>query len=302
MKQAKTDPYMMIAQAKGDSATDSSRTWFENSLDALVSLPRRAILELPLIGEGVREAQRIEITQKDIALKGLPATFEGIKVAFLTDLHCSKLNPPEFLEQAVRETNRLRPDVVLLGGDYVDRGTAYIRPMAQALARLKAPLGLYGVLGNHDHVSGPAAVRAGLKQAGIVDVTNAGRWLTVGGSRIRIAGVGDLWWDKQDESAALEGAAEDEAVILLSHNPDYAMKIKDRRVRLILSGHTHGGQIRLPWVGALYTNSRYGQRLVSGLVSFDSFQLYVSRGVGAAMIPFRYHCPPEIVLLTLQRS
>ncbi len=289
---------------------DRIRTWVGNGLDELVSLPRKAVLELPLVGAGVREARQIEVTENSIALRGLPPAFDGVRAAFLTDLHAGPLTPPAFLEKVVHATNRLKPDLVLLGGDYINRGTEYVRPLAQVLGRLKAPLGLYGVLGNHDHVDNPAAVRAGLKQAGVIEVTNAGRWVSVDGSRIRIAGVGDLWWDRQDLDAALEGATEDDAVILLSHNPDYAveyavewaMKMKDRRVGLILSGHTHGGQIRLPRVGALHTNSRYGQRLVSGRVSFGSFELYVSRGIGTALVPIRYHCPPEIALFTLRRG
>ncbi len=141
-----------------------------------------------------------------------------------------------------------------------------------------------------------------LGEAGVVEVSNAGRWVHLNGSRIRIAGVGDLWQDKPDLRAALAGTQADDVTILLSHNPDFAMRIQDPRVKLVLSGHTHGGQVRLPRIGPVITNSRYGKRLVSGLVPFDSFQLYVSRGLGTVVVPLRYQCPPEIVLLTLRRN
>lgn len=286
--------------AAGYAGAQSTRKKLLLALDELVFLPVTALGNLPLVTERARaEAQSISITRQTLALRRWPAAFEGLKVAFLTDLHGSALTPPSFLARVVAETNRLKPDVILLGGDYVTRGTEYIRPVVELLARLKAPLGVYAVLGNHDCLVGPALVNAGLKQAGIVDVNNGGHWLISGGDRILIAGVGDLWEDRQDLRAALSGATRDDAVILLSHNPDYAMQLHDPRVQLVLSGHTHGGQICLPRIGAVLTNSSYGQRLVSGLVEFETFKLYTSRGLGTVVVPLRYGCPPEITLLTL---
>ena len=141
-----------------------------------------------------------------------------------------------------------------------------------------------------------------LREAGIADVTNTGHWLRTSGSRLRIAGIGDLWEGKQDLGRALDGATSEDTAILLSHNPDYAMCMMDSRVSLMLSGHTHGGQIRLPRIGAVVTNSAYGQRLVSGLISFDTFDLYVSRGIGTVVVPLRHRCPPEVALFTLRRK
>ncbi len=275
----------------------------EKSVDPIFFLPIKVLAHLPFLTTRARaEARSISVTRQAIELPQLPAAFEGMSIAFLTDLHCSPQTPPDFLARVVEETNRLKPELVLLGGDYTSRGTAYLRPVAEVLGRLEAPRGVYGVLGNHDYWEDPAAVRAALRQSGIVDLTNAGRWVNVNGSRIRIAGVGDLWQDVQDLHAALAGVKESDAVILLSHNPDYAMRLKDKRVGLVLSGHTHGGQIRLPRIGPVITNSQYGRRLVSGLVSFDSFQLYTSRGLGTVIVPLRYQCPPEIALFTLKRK
>ena len=157
-------------------------------------------------------------------------------------------------------------------------------------------------MGNHDHWVDVAAVRTMLTQAGIVDLTNRGTWLRCNGSRLRVAGVGDLWEDRQDLNSALEGTRENEAAVLLSHNPDFAAKLGDKRVKLVLSGHTHGGQVRLPGVGPLLTNSRFGRRWASGLTSVNGFQLYVSRGLGTVVVPIRYNCPPELCLITLQST
>lgn len=268
------------------------------ALDELVYMPVRVAGWLPVVTTGARaEAQSITITRNTLGLRQWPSVFEGMTVAFLTDLHCSAITPPSYLAQVIEETNRLKPDLVLLGGDYVTAGTDYIRPVADVLAKLKAPLGIYSVLGNHDHIAAPDTVRAALKRVGIVDVNNAGHWITLGGERMRIAGIGDMWEDRVDLKAALSGATAEDAVILLSHNPDYSMQLTDARVRLMLSGHTHGGQIVLPGIGAVVTNTSYG--LVSGLFPFETFQLYVSRGLGTVVTPLRYRCPPEIALLTL---
>jgi len=246
------------------------------------------------------EARTLSVSKNTVEPAQLPAAFEGLKIAFLTDLHCSAMTPPSFLEQVVDTTLQLKPDLILLGGDYVSDGDEYVDEVTRILSRLAAPLGVYGVLGNHDFYTDTPRMSAALKHAGIVELNNSGHWLKRGTSRLRVAGVGDLWEDVQDLSAALGDAQAQDTVILLSHNPDYAMEIQDSRVDLVLSGHTHGGQINLPRIGAVFSNSRYAKRLVSGFVPLNNFQLYVSRGLGTVMIPFRLNCPPEITLLTLR--
>ncbi len=290
-----------ITDQEKQTNQESIRRRREKSVTDWFHLPIRLLASLPLLTTAARvEARSISVTRNEIELPHLPEAFEGTIVAFLTDFHCSALTPPDFLAKVIEETNRHKPDLILLGGDYISRGLDYLRPVTQVLRRLEAPLGIYGVLGNHDYWQDPAAIRAALRQSGIVDVTNAGRWVSRDGSRIRIAGVGDLWQDDQDLHTALAGVQDHDAVILLSHNPDYVMQLNDKRVGLVLSGHTHGGQIRLPRFGPVITNSKYGQRLASGLVSLDSCQLYTSRGIGTVVVPLRYQCPPEIALFTLR--
>lgn len=263
----------------------------------------RALRLVPVLTDRARdEAASLKIARCSVELRNLPKTFDGMTIAFLSDFHCGDLTPPAFLEKAVSVTNQLKPDLILLGGDYISHHTTFIRAIGRILGRLTCRFGVYAVLGNHDYWVDEKAIRSMLRDSRAMDLTNDGVWLTIGMSRIRIAGVGDLWEDKQDLAAALADAGESDVAILLSHNPDYAPQISDKRVKLVLSGHTHGGQICLPGLGPLITNSKYGNRLASGLIPFGSFQLYVSRGLGTVVVPLRYNCPPEITLLTLKST
>lgn len=246
------------------------------------------------------QARSVEVTRIEMVLSALPRRFDRLTVVFMTDLHCSAQTPPSFLERVMREANRLKPDLILLGGDYITRGARYLEPIGKLLAQLDAPLGKFGVLGNHDFATDIRQVRAMLVRAGVTDLTNRGAFLTRQGERVLVAGVGDLWRDTQDLAAALANAGADECVILLSHNPHYAKHITDPRVRLVLAGHTHGGQGQPPRVGAWYARSRLGKFFVIGKVQYPSFPLYVSRGLGTVVLPFRYNCPPEITHLTLR--
>src|SRR5208283_2665211 len=183
--------------------------------------------------------------------------------------------------------------------DYVSRSSRFIAPSIEALGDLQAKLGRFAVLGNHDHwESGPESCQA-LDEAGITRTDNTGHWIEQEGARLRICGVGDLWTDRQDLRSALADATVDDAVILLSHNPDFAETLRDRRVGLMLGGHTHGGQVVVPGFGAPIVPSRYGQKYLGGLVQGPSCQVFVTRGVGTVSPPVRSFCRPEIVLITL---
>ena len=136
-------------------------------------------------------------------------------------------------------------------------------------------------------------------EAKLPDLNNTGVWLEHRGDRLRISGVGDLWTDSQNLPAALGDATTDDAVLLLSHNPDFVETLRDPRVGLVLSGHTHGGQVIVPGFGAPIVPSRYGQKYLHGLVQGPCAQVFVTRGVGTISPPVRFFCRPEVVLITL---
>ena len=245
------------------------------------------------------EAKWCRLARRTITLPNLPPAFRGMTLAFISDVHHGPFVPLAYVRDIVEIANSLEPDLVLLTGDYVSQHPRYIEPGIEVLGKLKARIGRFAVLGNHDHWEGAPAVRHALAEAGISLTDNMGFWLDRQGDRLRICGVGDLWTDRQDPQSALGDATTHDAVIMLSHNPDYAETLCDRRVGLILSGHTHGGQVVMPGFGAPIVPSRYGQKYLHGLVQGPSCQVFITRGVGTVGPPVRFLCRPEIVQITL---
>jgi predicted MPP superfamily phosphohydrolase len=285
------------------------RGLFAGQLSGSRTLAAAALAAAAVAARAIRRTNRPVLTRLSVAIRNLPPAFAGLRVAFLTDTHHGPGVPCGYLAGVVERTNALQPDLILLGGDYVQRRRGWRRltrardvdtkSAIDVVGPLRASLGVFAVLGNHDHRTNPALIRQALSTHGIVDLTNTGVWLCRRGARLRIAGVDDLRRGKPDLVAALAGVGADDACLLLSHNPDFVERLSDPRVDLVLSGHTHGGQIVLPWLGAPVTSSRFGQKYRAGLVQGPGARVYVSRGIGTVGLPLRVSCPPEIVLLTL---
>jgi uncharacterized protein len=245
------------------------------------------------------EARWCGVVRRTIALPNLPAPFRGTTVALLADVHHGPYVPLSYIRHVVEMTNALRPDIILLAGDYVHQSDHYIEPGIAELGKLTAPLGRFAVRGNHDNRNFAPITRWALAEANLPDLNNTGTWLERRGARLRICGVGDLWTDRQDLNAALGDATRDAAVLLLSHNPDFVETLRDPRVGLVLSGHTHGGQVVVPGFGAPIVPSKYGQKYLHGLVQGPRAQVFITRGVGTITPPVRFLCRPEVVLITL---
>jgi predicted MPP superfamily phosphohydrolase len=245
------------------------------------------------------EAKWCRLARQTITLPNLPSVFRGTTLALVSDVHHGPFVPLVYIRHIVEMTNSLKPDLVLLTGDYVSRNSSYIAPGIETLGKLEAKLGRFAVLGNHDHWESAWESSHALSQAGFTQTDNTGFWIERRGARLRICGVGDLWTDRQDPWSALGDATNRDAVILLSHNPDFAETLRDRRVGLMLSGHTHGGQVVLPGFGAPIVPSRYGQKYLHGLVQGPRCQVFITRGVGTVTPPVRFLCRPEVVLITL---
>jgi hypothetical protein len=242
---------------------------------------------------------RLTLSEADIALDGLPESFDGLRILFLSDLHAGPFVSPRVLQATVERLLGVEPDVVLLGGDLTTASVAEFETHRAAFASMRAPLGVYGVLGNHDHYSRePERLRELIEGAGIGVLHNCAVVLERGGQSLDLAGVDDLLMGRPDLEAALDGARS--PVVLLSHNPDLFFDAARHGVALTLAGHTHGGQIRIPGLPVLVRQSRY--RLDQGRYRWGRSELVVSRGLGAVGVPLRAACRPEGVLIRLRRS
>jgi predicted MPP superfamily phosphohydrolase len=228
----------------------------------------------------------------------------AVRVAMLSDLHLGAPHmTPARLARIVQETNAQDPDLVVLLGDYVINGVVGGAPLpldawAPALADLDAPGGVFAVLGNHDWWNDGDAIRAALEANGVAVLEDEAVRVELPAGPLWIAGFEDQWTRTVDVGATLAQVTDDAPVLGLSHTPDLFPDLPPR-VGLLLAGHTHGGQVRLPLLGTPTVPSRFGDRYVHGHVHEDGRDLYVTAGVGTSILPVRFGVPPELVVLTL---
>ena len=238
------------------------------------------------------------VTQHRLELSGLE---QPLRVAHLTDLHFGPAQRLPSVRAWVNATLEQKPDLILITGDFLEyrKSLSGVSELCAELSRLTAPLGVFGVLGNHDLYAVRFAyleLTEPLERAGIRILTNAGLRAR---DDLFVAGVDDLWNGKPDLEKALKDAPNTGAILLMTHHPDL-LETVPARVNLTLCGHTHGGQIVLPWVGALHTGSKYGQRFVQGFVTgVLGARGFVSRGLGTTALPVRYNCPAELAVFDL---
>ena len=240
------------------------------------------------------ERHHLEVTNTAAPLSGLPDALNGLRIGFLTDLHRSQTVPHDLIARAVAAVMAERPDLILLGGDYVtDKDRRFVGPVADALAPLAAENGVFGILGNHDD---DREVPAGLAERCIEVLKDARTRLTIRGESLDLIGI--RYWTRRipDIARVVRGAAP--AAILLAHTPARLTEAAALGIPLMLSGHTHGGQVVLPGLGAIAARNF---PIVAGLGQRDNTTAFVSRGVGTVYLPIRIACPPEAAILTLTR-
>ncbi len=238
------------------------------------------------------ERHHLGLTRVTVPVAGLPAALDGLRVALLTDLHHSRMVPAQDINRAVSLITDQRPDVIVLGGDYVtDKDRRFMAPCAELLASLSAPFGVFAALGNHDD---DAEMPAELRRRGIVVLADARTTVTIRQEPVELVGV-RFWTRKtQDLTRLLRGATG--WTVLLAHDPRRFPQATSLNVPLVLSGHTHGGQVVLPGLGAIAARKF---PIAQGLAVAENTAAFVSRGVGTVYVPCRINCPPEVALLTL---
>lgn len=248
------------------------------------------------------ERYLFQVNTYQIPVPHLPASFTGLTIAQLTDLHCGFLMPLTIVEQIIWKINSLRPDIIVCTGDYIHKRhrTIQIDSVWPYLMKLHARYGVYSVLGNHDYWGDTERSLSWLEQSG-QSVRHKAVPILIGQERLWIGGAGDYWRDELGIDLAFQHVPGHECKILLAHNPDSADTPYKTRVDLMISGHTHGGQINIPFIGPPILpvqNKSYS----SGFIRTGRTNLYISRGLGWAIIPLRFNCFPEISILRLVRE
>jgi uncharacterized protein len=242
-----------------------------------------------------------EITETIIRMRRLSAAHDGLKIVHLSDIHLSLFTPLEEVERAVELANSLQPDAIALTGDYVTFSPTYIWPAARALGKLRARLGTFAVLGNHDfRVSADEMTRA-LRTQRIRVLRNSHYPFRSGRGTLWLVGVDDPWGTFENMRAALASVPAHDPKILLCHSPLAIGRAARLGIDLMLSGHTHGGQVRLPFIRSFY-RAKFGEGFVEGWNRLGETQIYVNRGIGKVVLPVRLACPPEIACLCLRRD
>jgi hypothetical protein len=272
---------------------------------ARAAQPDRRLLIKSLIGVGVGtvtgatahgflyERHHLDVTRVAMPISGLPEALRGLRLGLLTDIHRSQTVSHEMVAAAVSALMAEKPDLIVLGGDYVSwRDARYVQPAADALAPLSAPHGVIAILGNHDDdrdMPGALAAR------GFTVLKDARTRLTIRGEVIDFAGIRFWTYKVADIAHVLRGSVPH--AILLAHTPKRLLEAQQLAVPAVISGHTHGGQIVLPGVGAVAAREF---PVIAGLERRDGTSIFVSRGVGTVYVPVRINCPPEVAVLTLE--
>jgi len=248
------------------------------------------------------ESQDPVVDRIPLAIKNLHPNLEGFTIVQITDVHLYPMTQPDLIEKSVIMANGLNPDLVVLTGDYVWQELDAIDELAPILAGLNAKYGVFSTLGNHDYWLDADVITAAMESAGLPVLINQGLSIQHGKGTIYIAGLDDGWSGKPDLNKTLDRADPTEPVILLCHEPDLADRYSlDGRVNVQLSGHTHGGQIRIPGIGALIL-PYLGRKYDLGLYRVNDMLLYTNRGLGVISEPVRLNCPPEISQFILNRA
>jgi len=257
----------------------------------------------------ILEPNHPRLIRKEILLRRWPSRLDGFTIALLSDFHYDSYFSVHPIRRAVEMVNELRPDLIALTGDFVSvpwfgdraKGAALAEPCAQLLGKLQAPHGVWAVLGNHDAFTEPDRITDVIQAVGIPVLSNRSVPIEKDGTRFWLGGIDDVLGGTPDLPSTLHSVPSDEAVVLMAHEPDYADFVASYAVDLQLSGHTHGGQVKIPFLRPLYL-PELAKKYVQGLFQVRGLALYTNAGIGTVQLPVRWNCPPEVTLLQLKRA
>ncbi|CAN7298628.1 metallophosphoesterase [Paenibacillus sp. LjRoot56] len=283
-----------------DDTPLSRRSFLKHSLLAVGSL---GILSGMSGAYGIfGEPNWIQTTTVKLAYKRYPASFAGMRIVQFSDTHISKYYGLSHLTRLAQLLQRQEPDILVFTGDLFDSRQGEIsNDVIPILSQLHATHGKFAVLGNHDLRMDAARITEVLEQSGFKVLVNGSQRISRGDESIHIVGVDEMFHGKPNLPFALKGIDQDEFVLLLAHEPDFADLASSYAVDLQLSGHSHGGQIRIPFYGSVFTPD-LGQKYSIGLYNFEGteFHVYTNRGIGTTLLPIRFNCRPEITVFVLE--
>ncbi|MGH9904346.1 MAG: metallophosphoesterase [Pyrinomonadaceae bacterium] len=264
---------------------------------------------MPLLSLGLWafliEPNRLVINEQTIHFANWPASVDGLRIAAISDVHAgSPFMDEDKLRDIVALTNQTNPDLIVLLGDFMVRDTWHSTPIepeviAETLKGFKSRMGVYAVLGNHDHWHDASRVRAALEKSGIEVLENDVARLEKNKQTIWLVGLADAWTGRDDIAGTSRRVVGEQPVIVLTHNPDILPRLPSI-FHLTLAGHTHGGQVNLPFLGRRVVPSEFGQRYAAGHILEDGKHLFVTTGIGTSVFPIRFRVPPEIAVLTIK--
>ncbi|MGH7934778.1 MAG: metallophosphoesterase [Candidatus Binataceae bacterium] len=250
-----------------------------------------------------RTIDTVEIVRVTLPVRRLPHALDGIVACQISDFHVDRDEDLDRVEQAVKTINRQKPDLVFLTGDYFsgpETMRRYINGFRRALADLCPRVGVFAIAGNHDHWSSFGMIKEALDGAGVRVLANESERLRLGNEELVIVGIDDLWSRRAEPSRAFKEVRAGDCTIVLAHNPDTALYARHLGPGVMLSGHTHGGVVRIPFYGSpIRSILRIGKRFYAGLNRYNEFYIYTNRGLGTFWLRIRINCRPEISLFRL---
>jgi predicted MPP superfamily phosphohydrolase len=283
-------------------------------LSPIVDLLRGAPVSLPLTGYmaiylsglvvsayGVLVRRRwFRVVERDVRVAGLPSAFEGLRVAHLSDLHIGAFTPREWGLRWSRAANDAKPDLAVTTGDLVTNGDAHHDAIADVVGELRAPMGTFASMGNHDYFGHEEELVSLLRGRGVKVLRNEGALLERGGAQVWLAAIDDTWTRRDDLALALKDKPEGLPTLLLAHDPNRFDQAADAGVELVLSGHTHGGQVAVPFVAKALNLARIAYKYSLGIYEKGRSTLYVHPGLGTTGPPIRLGAAPEVTILVLR--
>jgi len=256
------------------------------------------IIFIFLIYIQIKHSKDFEISRDELYFEHLPPSLDGLKIAHLSDLHITGYGKKE--DKIKKILKEEKPDIIFITGDFVSDKHG-VKPCLKTMEGIEAPMGIWAVWGNNDNELTDNELKEGLEKYGIKILNNRSEKITLKNDHLWIIGVDDPHEEKDDLEKALEGVDKENFKILLAHSPQIIIKAEKEDIDMIFAGHTHGGQVRFPFFGTLYSHTRVALKYSIGKCRLNKTQMFVSRGMGMSLIPIRFLCPAEMSFFTMKK-